>query len=173
LNSTVSGLVSRTVFNKALIGPGDFHGAKYYSQLSRSDVSNDFLATVAAQFPAVRAEVLAASAAFPTRVEALPDADWSGWSAVEDISRRFGINNVNLVKPGVGETTRVLLRRVPWKVLVHPDASEDIAHVLHLAEQRGVEVLEVPDLAYSCVGLIHPLHTPGATGADGKAGVDV
>jgi adenine/guanine phosphoribosyltransferase-like PRPP-binding protein len=173
LNSTVSGLVSRTVFNKELIGPGDFHGAKYYSQLSRSDVSNDFLATVTAQFPAVRAEVLAAAAAFPTRVEALPDADWSGWSAVEDISRRFGINNVNLVKPGVGETTRVLLRRVPWKVLVHPDASEDIAHVLHLAEQRGVEVLEVPDLAYSCVGLIHPLHTPGATGADGKAGVDV
>jgi adenine/guanine phosphoribosyltransferase-like PRPP-binding protein len=173
LNSTVSGLVSRTVFNKELIRPGDFHGAKYYSQLSRSDVSSGFLAAVTAKFPAVRAEVLAAAASFPTRIEALPDADWSGWSAVEGISRSFGINNVNLVKPGVGETTRVLLRRVPWKVLVHPNASEDIAHVLHLAEQRGVEVLEVPDLPYSCVGLIHPLHTPGATGADGKAVIDV
>jgi hypothetical protein len=173
LNSTVSGLVSRTVFNKELIGPGDFHGAKYYSQLSRSDVSNDFLAAVTAEFPAVRAGVLAAAASFPASVEELPEADWSGWSAVEDISRSYGINNVNLVKPGVGETTRVLLRRVPWKVLVHPDAFEDIAHVLHLAAQRGVEVLEVPGLPYSCVGLIHPLHTPGATGADGKAVVDV
>lgn len=173
LNSTVSGLVSRTVFNKELIRPGDFHGAKFYSQLDRSDVSNDFLEAVTAQFPGVRADVLAATVCAPMQVEALPDADWSGWAAVEEISRSFGINNVNLVKPGVGETTRVLLRRVPWKVLVRPDAIRDIAHVLHLAEQRGVEVLEVPGLPYSCVGLIHPLHTPGATGADGKTVIDV
>jgi len=173
LNSTVSGLVSRTVYNTALIGPGDFHGAKFYAELAGSDVSNHFLDTVTAAFPGVRDEVLAAAAAAPARLEALPEADWAGWAAVEKISRDYGINNVNLVKPGVGETTRVLLRRVPWKVLVRPDAAPELAHVLHLAGQRGVEVLEVPDLAYSCVGLIHPLHTPGATGADGKAVVDV
>jgi hypothetical protein len=173
LNSTVSGLVSRTVFNTALIGPGDFHGAKFYSELAGSDVSLDFLAAVTARFDGVRDEVLQAAADAPSDLAGLPEADWSGWSAVEDISRRFGINNVNLVKPGVGETTRVLLRRVPWKVLVRPDAVPDLAHVLHLAEQRGVEVLEVEDLAYNCVGLIHPIHTPGATGADGKAVADV
>ena len=116
---------------------------------------------------------LRAAAHAPSDIAGLPGADWAGWSAVEQISRSFDINNVNLVKPGVGETTRVLLRRVPWKVLVRPDAVPELAHVLHLAEQRGVEVLEVPDLAYSCVGLIHPLHTPGATGADGKTVVDV
>ncbi|GAA2134335.1 phosphoribosyltransferase [Arthrobacter humicola] len=173
LNSTVSGLVSRTVFNKSLISPGDFHGAKFYSELAGSDVSHDFLSAVTAQFPGVRDDVLRAAAHAPADIVGLPEADWSGWSAVEQISRSFGINNVNLVKPGVGETTRVLLRRVPWKVLVRPEAVPDLAHVLHLAEQRGVEVLEVPDLAYSCVGLIHPLHTPGATGADGKAVADV
>ena len=173
LNSTVSGLVSRTVFNKALIGPGDFHGAKFYSELSGSDVSGDFLAAVTAQFAGVREDVLRGAAHAPSDIAGLPEADWSGWSAVEQISRSFGINNVNLVKPGVGETTRVLLRRVPWKVLVRPEATPELAHVLHLAEQRGVEVLEVPDLAYNCVGLIHPIHTPGATGADGKAVVDL
>jgi orotate phosphoribosyltransferase-like protein len=173
LNSTVSGLVSRTVFNKELIRPGDFHGAKFYSQLAGSDVSNEFLDAVTAQFPAARTDVLAAAAGFPTHLGALPGADWSGWAAVEEISRSFGIHNVNLVKPGVGETTRVLLRRVPWKVLVRPDAAGEIAHVLHLAAQRGVPVLEVPGLPYSCVGLIHPLHTPGATGADGKTVIDV
>ena len=173
LNSTVSGLVSRTVFNTALIGPGDFHGAKFYSELAGSDVSNGFLDAVAAQFPGVRDGVTAAAVHAPADIGGLPEADWSGWAAVEDISRSFGINNVNLVKPGVGETTRVLLRRVPWKVLVRPEAVPELAHVLHLAEQRGVEVLEVPGLAYSCVGLIHPLHTPGATGADGRSVVDV
>ncbi len=173
LNSTVSGLVSRTVFNTALIGPGDFHGAKFYSDLAGSDVSATFLDAVTAQFAAVRETVLAAAASAPAQVEELPEADWSGWAAVEELSREFGINNVNLVKPGVGETTRVLLRRVPWKVLVHPDAAGDISHVLHLADQRGVEVVEVPDLPYSCVGLIHPIHTPGATGADGKTVIDL
>ncbi|MEN8583076.1 phosphoribosyltransferase domain-containing protein [Burkholderia sp. RS01] len=173
LNSTVSGLISRTVFNQALISPGDFHGAKFYSELAGSDVSGDFLAAVTAEFPGVRDDVLRAAAHAPSDIAGLPEADWAGWSAVEQISRSFGINNVNLVKPGVGETTRVLLRRVPWKVLVRPEAAPELAHVLHLAEQRGVDVLEVPDLAYSCVGLIHPLHTPGATGADGRAVVGV
>ncbi len=82
---------------------------------------------------------------------------------------QYGIGDVTLVKPGVGETTRVLLRRVPWAVLVHPDAGADLAHVRLLARQRGVPVHEVPDLAYSCVGLIHPRFTRGATGADGSA----
>ena len=67
----------------------------------------------------------------------------------------------------------MLLRRVPWKVLVHPDARAEVAHVLLLAEQRGVPVEEVPDLPFSCVGLIHPRYTAGAVGADGKAVANV
>ena len=63
----------------------------------------------------------------------------------------------------------MLLRRVPWKVLVRPDAAADTAHVRLLAEERGVPVEAVADLAYSCVGLIHPRYTRGATGADGTA----
>ena len=34
LNSTVSGLVSRTVLNPKFLGPGDFHGAKFYRELA-------------------------------------------------------------------------------------------------------------------------------------------
>jgi hypothetical protein len=76
---------------------------------------------------------------------------------------------VNLVKPGVGEATRVLLRRVPWKILAKRGAGADLDHIRLLAEQRGVPVEEVDELPYSCVGLIHPQYTRGATGADGKA----
>jgi hypothetical protein len=63
---------------------------------------------------------------------------------------------VNLVKPGVGETTRVLLRRVPWKILARTGSEADIEHVLLLAAERGVPVEPVQDLPYSCVGLIQP-----------------
>ena len=166
LNSTVSGLVSRTVFNKELIGPGDFHGAKFYAHLASADVSRDFLAAVERHFDDVRSEAEAAAELF---AETDRTPTWVGWRAVERLSEEYGIHNVNLVKPGVGETTRVLLRRVPWKVLVHPAARSEVAHVLLLAEQRGVPVEEVPDLPFSCVGLIHPRFTAGAVGADGKA----
>jgi hypothetical protein len=164
LNSTVSGLVSRTVLNAELIGPGDFHGAKFYADLAAADVSGLFIDSVAAQFDAVRDDVLAH---MPAHLAADRTPTWTGWRAVEEISEAYGIRDVNLVKPGVGETTRVLLRRVPWKILVHPAAAADLQHVAVLAQRRGVELVEVENLPYSCIGLIHPKFTRGATGADG------
>ncbi|MDV5145307.1 phosphoribosyltransferase [Streptomyces sp. SBC-4] len=166
LNSTVSGLISRTVLRSDLVGPNDFHGAKFYRELAGSDVSGTFLDAVAAHFDEVAETV-------DVDVKELLAADrtptWEGWAAVERISEEYGIHDVNLVKPGVGETTRVLLRRVPWKILAKRGAGADLAHVRLLAEQRGVPVEEVDELPYTCVGLIHPQYTRGATGADGKA----
>ncbi|MFG2889275.1 phosphoribosyltransferase [Streptomyces sp. NPDC048248] len=166
LNSTVSGLISRTVLRDDLVGPDDFHGAKFYRELAGTDVSRDFLDAIGAHFDDVAEEVAA-------DVRELAAADraptWEGWAAVERISAAYDINDVNLVKPGVGETTRVLLRRVPWKILAKRGAGADLDHVRLLAEQRGVPVEEVDELPYSCVGLIHPRFTRGATGADGRA----
>jgi hypothetical protein len=166
LNSTVSGLVSRTVLNDDLIGKGDFHGAKFYDHLRDRDVSRLFIETVVAHFPSVARQV-------ETDLPRLLNADrmptWAGSREVDRVAREYGIGDLNLVKPGVGETTRVLLRRVPWKILIRPDRDAELEHVLHLAVQRGVPVDEVGDLAFSCIGLIHPQFTRGATGADGVA----
>ncbi|WP_240930222.1 cysteine protease StiP domain-containing protein, partial [Streptomyces coryli] len=162
LNSTVSGLISRTVLRADLAGPGEFHGAKFYRELAGADLSGHFLDAISAHFPD------------PGDVRPMPDTaerkpTWEGWAAVERISEAYGIHDVNLVKPGVGETTRVLLRRVPWRVLVRRGAGADVEHVRLLAEQRGAPVEEADGLPYTCVGLIHPKYTRGATGADGKA----
>ncbi|SHF52897.1 PELOTA RNA binding domain-containing protein [Jatrophihabitans endophyticus] len=165
LNSTVSGLVSRTVLNRRVLAPGTFHGAKFYRELAPADVSHRFLDAVTERFADVTARV---DADWPVRQRADRTPTWAGWAEIERISAEYGIGDVTLVKPGVGETTRVLLRRVPWAVLVRAGAAEDLAHVLLLAEQRGVPVHEVPGLTYRCVGLIHPRFTRGATGADGR-----
>ncbi|WP_421106930.1 phosphoribosyltransferase [Streptomyces sp. NEAU-S77] len=166
LNSTVSGLISRTVLRSDLVGPDDFHGAKFYRELAGVDLSGAFLDAITARFEEVADDVAA-------DVKELAAADrtptWEGWRAVERISEEYGIHDVNLVKPGVGETTRVLLRRVPWKILAKRGAGADLDHVRLLAEQRGVPVEEADGLPYTCVGLIHPRYTRGATGADGKA----
>lgn len=150
LNATVSGLVSRTVLRDDLIGPGRFHGAKYYAEWAEDDVSLLFVDTVAAHFADVADEV-AARVRAPASERAVT---WAGLRSLERIAEEHGITDINLVKPGVGETTRVLLRRVPWQVLVHEDRVADLGHVLALADARGVPVVPVPDLPYSCIGLI-------------------
>ncbi|WP_083884367.1 phosphoribosyltransferase [Nocardia higoensis] len=151
LNSTVSGLVSRTVLNDTLIGPGDFHGAKFYRHLADQDVSVRLLDSVEAAFATVADRV-------PDALAAVRASDrtptWSGWASVEAVRAEYGISSVNFVKPGVGETTRVLLRRVPWRVLVRDRDAPEHAHIRLLAQARGVPVVEVPELAYSCMGLI-------------------
>ncbi|WP_435214279.1 phosphoribosyltransferase [Streptomyces sp. bgisy034] len=166
LNSTVSGLISRTVLRADLVGPHDYHGAKFYRELAGADVSVAFLDAVSARFAEV---VDAVDATAKELLSGDREPTWEGWAAVERISEDYGIHDVNLVKPGVGETTRVLLRRVPWKILARAGAGADLDHVRLLAEQRGVPVEEVAELPYTCVGLIHPQYTRGATGADGRA----
>lgn len=151
LNSTVSGLVSRTVLNRDLIGPDDFHGAKFYADLAADDVSDRLITTVTRAFDSVRDRVT-------EQVTRLRAADrtptWAGWASVERVRAEYGIGSVNFVKPGVGETTRVLLRRVPWRVLVREPEAAEHAHIRLLAQAREVPVEVVPELAYSCMGLI-------------------
>lgn len=163
LNSTVSGLVSRTVLNTDHINETDYHGAKFYTEFAAEDVTNLFVDTITEHFT----ETLIHKVRETTQTYTPTVPDWSGWAAVERLSEEYTINNVNLVKPGVGETTRVLLRRVPWRILIKPSEAANLTHVLLLAAQRGVEVEEREDIPYACVGLIHPNYTKGATGFDG------
>ena len=69
------------------------------------------------------------------------------------------IADINLIKPGIGETTRVLLRRIPWKILLAKEAKEDasLMHILRLAEEKGVPVETVPLRRYKACGLIQTM----------------
>jgi hypothetical protein len=154
LNATVSGLVSRTVHRRDLVGPGDFHGVKFYRELSGEDVSTLFVDTIAGEFPSIASEV---EAFLRSRQDTAPGISWSGMNDVGRIQRDFCIENIHFIKPGIGETTRVLLRRIPWKVLVHPGA-EHLEHIRQLAEEKGVPVEPYPLSAYRCCGLIKPLN---------------
>jgi len=158
LNSTVSGLVSRTVLNRIHLGPKDFHGAKFYPQLADTDVSGVLLDAVSDRFAAVTDEV---TCGLPTLAGSDRRVTFEGWAAVERIRQQYGIESANFVKPGVGEATRVLLRRVPWKILVREPNHPDHAHLRLLATQRGVPIEVVPGLAYSCVGLVGHLSGEG------------
>ncbi|WP_028544487.1 cysteine protease StiP family protein [Paenibacillus taiwanensis] len=153
LNSTVSGLISRTVHRADLIGADDYHGAKFYREWQQEDLSNLFVDTVSGCFARIAAEAKV-KAAYAYAHPREHRATWRGLEDVVGIQDRFGIHNVNLIKPGVGETTRVLLRRVPWKIIVDRLDNPSLKHILLLAEQRNVPVEVYKGLSYSCCGLI-------------------
>ncbi|MEU8662279.1 RNA-binding protein [Actinoplanes philippinensis] len=78
-------------------------------------------------------------------------------AAARRIAAEYRVDDLNLVKPGIGETTRVLLRRVPWRVLIDGAAGPEVDHVRLLAAQRGVPVETVHGLPFRSVGLVRRL----------------
>lgn len=151
LNSTVCGLISRTVQNRHLIGPADYHGVRIYHEFADIDQTARYLDGVAAWFSRQENE---AEALCRTRASEDSTPDWSGMAAVRRIGDVFGVTDVNRIKPSIGETTRVLLRRVPDRVLIRQEGHPDCAHILLLAQEKGVPVTVYPDMPYLCCGLI-------------------
>ena len=157
LNATVSGLVSRSVLNES-IGPGDFHGCVYYAQFEAHDLSREF------------ADRLIAEGIAQAQAERGAPRDSGGLNTPAPIDRahaaavssdflratmaQHGISDVNLVKPGIGEATRVLLRRVPRLLIVRDADAPDVAHLTLLAAEKSVPVIVDAALPYQAVSLI-------------------
>lgn len=146
LNATVSGLMSRTFLREDIIGPNDFHGSKYYKEWESIDRSNEFVDVISSHFDTLEITEEDLMGKEPGKYNAA--------ASVENIRRHFDIETINRVKPGVGETTRVLLRRIPWKILVKDEKDPHLKHILLLAKDRGVPVERYEDMCYSCCGLI-------------------
>ena len=80
----------------------------------------------------------------------------SGMKDVEYIMDKYHINDVNLVKPGIGESTRVLLRRVPDIVIINHQNKDDeeLKPILRLAKEKSVKIVYDDLSAYKVCGVI-------------------
>lgn len=154
LNSHVNGLISRTVVPDEFIGPDDFYGAKFYKQWIEQDVSNLYVDTISSKFMSIANDARNQAKQYLANPE-LTEATWRGIQDIKAIQERFAIEDMNLVKPGVGETTRFLLKRAPSLILVKDINNPYLKHVLQLAEERGVRIEVYPDLTYSCCGIVN------------------
>lgn len=143
LNCTVSGLISRTFLRDDIIGKNDFHGAVYYRELKESDQSYDFIESIESKFE------------MDSKIEEKKE-DGFGIEEVQMIANHLNITNINFIKPGIGETTRVLLRRVPWKILIDPRYQSDpsITHIVQLAIEKKVVIEYYPMVHYKTCGII-------------------
>ena len=146
LNCTICGLISRTFLRSDIIGEQDFHGAAYYKELLPEDRTYEFIDYIEKLFR------------FDLGIEEESNGSF-GMADVENIALRYGIENINYIKPGIGETTRVLLRRVPWKVIINKiyGDSMELKHVRQLAKEKNVEIEYAVLMNYKCCGLIKQL----------------
>ncbi|MDO5520889.1 MAG: cysteine protease StiP family protein [bacterium] len=143
LNSTVSGLISRTFLREDVIGPNDFHGAVYYGELREKDLSNQFLTTIQSNFER-------------DGIEKETVSKGTGLEEVKKIAQAYEVSDINFIKPGIGEATRVLLRRVPWKILINEKEKENemLRHLIQLAEEKNVSIEYYPLENYKACGII-------------------
>ena len=152
LNATVSGLVSRSILNEQ-IQPGQFHGCLFYEEFRANDLSVTLVDEIVGQarrLPPPPPTGSDYAAIHTVRSEARRVSEQYMASA----SAAYGISNPNYIKPGIGEATRVLLRRLPDLLLLRNAEEADVAHLQRLALERGVPVEIDPTLPYSAVSLI-------------------
>ena len=152
LNATLSGLVSRSVLNEQ-IGPNDFHGCVYYEEFAPADRSVWFVEALRREVRALLAEGYTPC---PLPVDPAP-AQRRSADLLTSIRDTFGIDNPNFIKPGIGEATRVLLRRLPERVIIRDTEAPEVAHLLQLAHEKGGQWQVDSDLPYHAVSLIQGL----------------
>ncbi len=156
LNAVISGLISRTVLNSNCVGPGEFHACVYYEEFAEFDLSRWFIEAMMddigwsmRRIPTVDAP----HASLGSRAERQRTAA----AFLEEAMRRYAVSDPNRIKPGLGEATRALLRRLPERLLLADDASHATAHLRWLADRRRVPVERAPWLPYQAAAVIRSL----------------
>ena len=148
LNATISGLISRTMLNDA-IGPDDFHGCYVYDELAPYDESQPFVDELV-----LRAMAGQSAAGTPSCVQDRVTAAAISRDALARVVRVYGVRDAHLVKPGIGEATRALMRRVPERVLLRDADAASVAHLRELAHDKRVSVEYDPHIPYDAISIL-------------------
>lgn len=145
LNSTVSGLLSRTLMLDNIEG---FHQCIMYRHLQEHDLSNWFINTISERFNHVPAAISHVTPAWREARQKVV-ADY-----IQQVMAHYSVSDINKIKPGVAEATRVMLRRIPRLLLLRDPKSHDVAHLKVLANEKDITIIEDKDMPFSAMALI-------------------
>lgn len=142
LNATICGLLSRTFYTQT----DSLHAARLEQDLRPYDVSLAYVQALTDFALAYASEKLSyspplASTSQPTK-------------QVLQLAAELGTHDPHLVKPSVGEATRVFLRRQPAALLLQNTEHPDTLHLHQLAQAKEIPIIVQTDLPYLAVALI-------------------
>lgn len=177
MNATVSGLMSRSVLNDS-ISPHHFHGSVYLDHLEKEDLSEWFLDQVSHHFESLLEEMSShveeqldslqnRAEEEECRLRQRQDRREASARCVERWMKQYKIRDVNHIKPGVAEATRVMLRRVPACLLLRDPDHADVAHLKLLAIEKSVPIMIDQDMPFQAASFIKALDL-GDTKVEGR-----
>lgn len=150
LNGIVSGLISRSVLNDDLVGPNDFHACNFMEEHRPHDMTSAFIDAIeAAPFADGRPTGLHEHGAGAARANC--------HQLLAAIMAEDGIDDINRIKPGVAEATRAILRRVPDKLYLSDLDDPEVQHMVFLAREAGVPIVQRDLSNYRAVAIIKQL----------------
>lgn len=127
LNSTVSGLISRSLYTEPALG---LHRSVFYDNLIEVDHSLAFIA-----------HIDAARRALAPPLQCLPTFQQPRYQTaalIDKLAADYAITNRNRIKPTIAEATRAILRRDPERILLASADHPDTILLRHLCAQRNI-----------------------------------
>ena len=143
LNSTASGLISRTILNDEFINAGDFHGAINIEYLKEYDYSQYYVEQIAKHFK---------------KDNSVGDTKSIDLNYAKDITQRiqklYNVEDINKIKLSIGEASRVLLRRKARVILLNDINDIEVQQLVLLAKAKNVPIEEYRECEYRAIAII-------------------
>lgn len=152
LNSTVSGLISRTLYRESSADcKQGLHQAVLYDNLKNHDKSLEFIQVI---------DDLRQRVVTPPNLTPRLTPTFATQAVIADLTKRFDIDNINRIKPTIAEATRAILRRDPDCVLINDGHNpQDTVLLRHLCQQKNIALIDDPAITpYQAVTLIKKRH---------------
>jgi hypothetical protein len=149
LNATVSGLISRTLYQTH-----GFHGCVYYQEFESDDFSRYFIDTLLAEIANQWHNNTEIS--YPNSIEKQIQKN-KAETFIKQLCQQYAIGHVNYIKLGIAEATRVLLRRSARCLIVQKETPA-VAHLCWLAQEKEIPIIIQADSPYQATALIQEIY---------------
>lgn len=154
LNASVSGLVSRSFM---IDDTGQLqHCANYLEEFKDVDRSLYFIDAIMAHIGNIDENILKANGLQSLRHQdtCRAQAQKSSRDMIHRLQERLGISDANMIKPGIGESSRVLLRRMPDRIILKSLNDPSTEHLVDLANSRNVPIEQDASMSIKAVAII-------------------
>ena len=145
LNSTVSGLISRSLYTEPQSG---LHRSVFYDNLVAVDHSLAFVDHIDSTRRALPTS--------PQYLQTFEQPRYQTAALIDTLAAEYDISNRNRIKPTIAEATRAILRRDPERILLATADHPDTVLLRHLCSERDINitVLGAKILPYQAITLI-------------------
>ncbi len=145
LNSTISGLISRSLYTEPQSG---LHRSVFYDSLVEVDHSLAFVDHIDTARRALSTPL--------QYLQTFKQPRYQTADLIDMLAAEYDISNRNRIKPTIAEATRAILRRDPERILLATADHPDTVLLRHLCSERDINitVLGAKILPYQAITLI-------------------